>query len=170
MVILFSGRKSTVEKEIIGILRGCGANYISDSTVAANDGCFTIVSEYKKTDLKLKSGIAVFIDDTNRFDNQMFPDGIIGICEDTNLKALEIFKSGNIPVISCGMNAKNTITFSSLNSNSVLASLQRSLIDRAGNSVEPGEFKIRLTKAYTPFAVMASAAVLLLNGIVPEEF
>lgn len=170
MVILFSGRKSTVENEIIEILSRYGANYISDKMVSAGKGRLTIISEYKKTDIKLKNGIAVFIDDTDRFNSQVFPKGIIGICEDGNLKALEIFRESRVPVISCGMNAKNTVTLSSLGSASLLVSLQRTLTDRAGHEVDPAEFKIKLTRNYSPFAVMASAAVLLLNGIVPEVF
>ncbi len=170
MVILFSGRKCAVEKEIIEILSGYGANYISDKAVSSAEGRFTVISEYKKTDIKLKSGIAVFIDDTDRFDNQIFPDGITGVCEDSNLKALSIFKSCGTPVISCGMSGKNTVTLSSLGSTSLLASLQRTVTDLCGNEVDPAEFKIKLTKQYSPFAVMASAAVLLLVGIKPEVF
>lgn len=170
MVILFSGRKSRVEGQIIEILCRYGATYISDKAVNENCGSFTIISEYKKTDIRLKNGIAVFIDDTERFNGQTFPLGTVGICEDTNIKALQLFKESNIPVISCGMNAKNTITLSSLNSTSLLASLQRTVTDCLGNEVDPAEFRIKLNKPYTPFAIMASAAVLLLNGITPEIF
>lgn len=170
MVILFSGRRSAVEKEIIEILSGYGANYISDKAVSSVGGRFTVVSEYKKTDIKLKSGIAVFIDDTDRFCNQVFPKGIIGICEDSNTAALKAFKTSGIPVISCGMGAKNTVTLSSLGNASLLASLQRTVTDFAGNDIDPAEFKIRLTKKYSPFAVMASAAVLLILGIKPDVF
>lgn len=170
MVILFSGRKSTVENEIIEILSRYGANYISDKMVLAGEGRLTIISEYKKTDIKLKNGIAVFIDDTDRFNLQIFPEGIIGICEDENLKALELFSESRIPVISCGMNPKNTVTLSSFGNASLLVSLQRTITDSAGKEVDPAEFKIKLTRDYKPFSVMASAAVLLLNGIVPDVF
>ena len=170
MVILFSGRKSTVEKEIIEILSGYGADYISDKAVSSVGGQFTVISEYKKTDIKLKSGIAVFIDDTDRFNNQIFPDGIIGICEDNNTAALKAFKDSETPVISCGMSAKNTVTLSSFGDTSLLASLQRTVTDFTGKDIEPAEFKIKLTKRYSPFAVMASAAVLLIIGIKPDVF
>ena len=170
MVILFSGRKSTVEKEIIEILSGYGADYISDKAVSSVGGQFTVISEYKKTDIKLKSGIAVFIDDTDRFNNQIFPDGIIGICEDNNTAALKAFKDSETPVISCGMSAKNTVTLSSFGDASLLASLQRTLTDFKGNEIDPAEFRIKLTKKYSPFAVMASAAVLLIIGIKPDVF
>lgn len=170
MVILFSGRKSKVEKEIIEILTLYGANYISDKIVSTTKGKFTIISEYKKTDLRIKKGIAVFIDDTNRFDGQIFPKNIIGICEDSNLKALELFKKSNISVISCGMSTKNTVTLSSLSSDSLLTTLQRTITNNFGAEIEPAEFKIKLNKSYSPFAVMASVAVLLLNGILPKTF
>ena len=42
--------------------------------------------------------------------------------------------------------------------------------DFIGNDIDPAEFKIKLTKKYSPFAVMASAAVLLLVGIKPDVF
>ncbi|MEE1160609.1 MAG: hypothetical protein U0K70_00955 [Acutalibacteraceae bacterium] len=170
MVILFSGRKSAVEKEIIEILCSFGANYISDKAVSSVGGQFTVISEYKKTDIKSKSGIAVFIDDTDRFKNQFFPKGIIGICEDGNLAALKAFKDSETPVITCGMGAKNTVTLSSFGDASLLASLQRTVTDFKGQDIDPAEFKIKLTKRYSPFAVMASAAVLLLIGIKPDTF
>lgn len=170
MVILLSDRKNRCEKEITEILTGVGANYISDKAVFSGTEQITIISSYKKTDLKMKKGIALILDDTERFSGQSFPNGMIGICEDTNKTALSLFKESNIPVISCGMGSKNTVTLSSLNSSSLLASLQRTVTDCKGNDIFPGEFKIKLSEDYTPFAVMAAAAVLLLNGITPETF
>lgn len=170
MVILFSGRKSKTEKEIIEILTKYGATYISDKLVSQNQGLFTIISTYKKTEINLNKGIAVFIDDTDRFTQQDFPIGIIGICEDTNIKALETFKNSRIAVISCGINLKNTITLTSINDDELFASLQRTVTDNSGTQIDPRELKIKLTKKFSPFAVMASVAVLLLNGILPTEF
>lgn len=170
MVILFSDRKSTVEKEIITILTNHGGNYISDKAILGSNGFFTVVSEYKKTDLKINRGIAVFCDNTERFEKQTFPQGIIGICEDSNQNALSLFAKSKIPVISCGMSAKNTVTLSSLNNGYLLTALQRTLTDNCGKDIEPAEFKIKLNSAYNPFSVMASAAVLLLKGTVPKQF
>ena len=170
VVILFSGRKNRCEKEIIQILTRHGANYISDKAVFADGQNFLLVSEYKKTDLHIKQGVAVLIDDTDRFDGQRFPDGMIGICEDSNKKGLEIFSKSGTRVISCGMGAKNTVTLSSLGSDNLLASLQRSLTDCDGRRLDPQEFNIRLTGDYYPFAVMACTAILLWGGITPHTF
>lgn len=170
MVLLFSGRNNPREKEIIEILCSYGGDYISDKTIRHEKGLFTVISEYKKTELKIKNGIALILDDTERFNGQIFPQGIIGICEDTNITAKKLFEKSNIPVISCGMNQKNTVTFSSLNQDYLLVALQRTVTDTSGKDIEPGEYQIRLKKAYQPFSVMASAAVLLLCGIIPREF
>ncbi len=170
MVILLSDRKSSVERQITEILSRYGADYISDKTVSSGKGKFTIISEYRPTEINIKNGIAVIIDDTDRFKNQSFKDGLIGICEDKNRKALQIFKNSHIPVISCGMGAKNTVTLSSLEDSSVLLAIQRSLTDFFGNIIDPAEFKIKLTKPYLPFAVMTSTVILLLMGITPECF
>lgn len=170
LVILFADRKSRTEKDIIEILTFAGAGYISDKTVCSGEGVFTVVSEYKNIDLKLNKGIAVICDRTDRFDRQALPSGIIGICEDTNQSALSLFFKNKIPVISCGMGGKNTITISSLEENTLFATLQRSITDMHGSIIEPAEFKIKLNKCYSPFAVMASVAILLLHGITPKEF
>ncbi len=167
MVILFAERKSKIEKEIIEILTLFGASYISDKTVCSLEGAFTVVSEYKSIDLKLNDGIAVFCDITDRFKNQSFPSGTIGICEDTNIKALNLFLENHTPVISCGMNGKNTVTLSSLENNIPLITLQRKITDLKGRIIEPAEFKITLSKNYSPFSVMASVAILLLEGQLP---
>lgn len=170
MVILFSERKSRTEKEIIEILTSFGGNYISDKTVQSNTGLFTVISEYKKTDLKLNRGTALILDNSKRFEGQQFPQGIIGICEDVNQKAFELFQKSGISVISCGMNSKSTLTLSSLSTDTVLASLQRIITDNNGKEIEPFEFKIKLKKNYNPFSVTASAVILLIYGIIPKEF
>lgn len=170
VVILFADRKSRTEKEIIDILTLFGANHISDKTVCSQEGVFTVVSEYKNIDIKLKSGIAVLCDTTQRFNKQSLPLGIIGICEDTNINALNLFYKNHIPVISCGMGNKNTITLSSLENNIMFVTLQRKITDIKGRIIEPAEFKITLKKNYSPFSVMASVAIILLEGLAPKKF
>ena len=167
MVIIFSNRKSKTEQEIIEILKQFGATYISDNNIYYQDSSFTIISAYKNTKLNIKKGIALFLDDTKKFENQILPINIIGICEENNKQALEIFYKNKIPAICCGMNAKNTITLSSLNNDDILISLQRTITQLNGNIIEPAELKINLKKQYQPFSVMASIAVLLLLGFLP---
>lgn len=169
MVILFSDRKSKTEKEIIEILTNSGATYISDKAVVSGEKAITIISEYKKSDIRLKKGIAILLDSSNRFVEQKFTKEIIGICEDTNETALSIFSKNPVAVISCGMSNKNTVTISSKTGNSVLITLQRAINSIYGETIEPAEYKIKLRKKYNEFSVMASVTVLLLYGYFPKE-
>ena len=169
MVVLLSNRKNKYEKEIIEILKGIGANFISDKTIHSGNNPITIISEYKNTELKIKKGIVVFLDNTNRFNKQILPYDMIGICEESNKFALNIFNKNNIRVISCGFGYKNTITLSSIGDEKLLITLQRIINDLNGNEIEPSEFKIKLKKQYLPFSIMASVAIMLINGIIPKE-
>ncbi|MBO5089319.1 MAG: hypothetical protein J6C27_00190 [Clostridia bacterium] len=170
MVLLLSNRKNKCENEIIEILQKYGAQYISDKYVSNDKGDFTILSIYKKCELKINKGIAVFLDNKCRFSDQKIPVGIIGICEEENFSALEILKNNKIATVCCGMGNKNSITLSSVGNDALFTCLQRSLQNSDGEIIEQGEYKIKLTKSYLPFSVMASAAILLLKGITPYEF
>lgn len=169
MVVLLSNRKNKYEKEIIEILTGIGANFISDKIVCSGNTPITIISEYKKTELKIKKGIVVFLDNSDRFNEQVFPYNMIGICDESNKKALNIFNKNNIPVISCGLGYKNSITLSSINNEYLLITLQRIIVDFNGKEIEPSEFKIKLKKQYNHFSIMASISIMLLYGIIPKE-
>ncbi len=170
MVLLLSDRKNKSENEIIEILQKYGARYISDKFVSSGQDNFTILSIYKKCKLNIDKGIVVFLDQSGRFKNQEIPLGVIGICEENNYPALEILKENKLATICCGMGSKNSITLSSIRSDCLYTCLQRSLQNPSGKIIEQGEFKIKLTKNYLPFSVMASAAILLLMGITPFEF
>ena len=165
MVVLFSERKSKTEKEIAKILLKYNVSYISDSKIICAERPVNVVCQHKSLDLEIGKGIAVFTDDTNRFENQVLPNGVIGICESGNLNALKVFKKNKIPVITCGVNSKSTVTFSSFCNHTAFLSLQRTV-----KKIEPQEIKIKLCENYQPFSVMASAMILLLNGINPNKF
>ena len=165
MVVLFSERKSKTENEISNILLKHNAKYISDNKIIAGKDSVSVICQHKNVRLETNEGIAVFTDDTNRFENQILPNGIIGICESGNLNALKVFKKNEIPVITCGMNSKSTVTFSSFCDGTALLSLQRTV-----NGIEPQEIKIKLCENYQPFSVMVGAMILLLCGINPNEF
>ena len=170
MVILLSDRNNKHEKEIIEILKKHGGQHISDKFIGDNEGKFTVLSIYKKSELQINKGVIVFLDEGKRFADQEIPIGFIGVCDENNIKALSIFKKNKISAICCGLGSKNSITLSSLGDNSLFACLQRNIQKNDGKIIEQGEFKIKLTKKYLPFSIMASVAILLLYGITPNEF
>ena len=162
MVILFSNRKSKLGKEILEILIACGADFISDKSVISTGGFCTATVCYKKTKIDTKKAIILIIDDSEKFKNQILPLDVIGICEDTNQNALNIFRENNVPVITCGNNHKNTITISSIENNQYILTLQRQITNLKGNVILPTDYKITLNNKYSPEAVMLSGAVLCL--------
>ena len=170
MVILLSNRKSKLEKEIVKILEKYGGNFISDKTLYINGEGFNIISFYKKAEISIDKGVAVFLEKNIRFKDQKLPIGIVGICEENDITALEIFKKNHNAVITCGVNNKNTITFSSISQNTLFATLQRCVYDINGNLLEPCELKIKLTENFSSFSVICSVIILLYHGIVPKEF
>lgn len=170
MVLLISERKNKCAAEVSEILINHGANHISEKSICENGGKFTFINLYKKSEILASKIIVVYFDDNERFSKQSLPETTIGICEENNLTALENFKYNNSVVITCGTGSLNTISISSINQNSLLATLQRSIIDIYGNVIFPAEFKIRLSKSYSPYSVMVATAVLLLNGITPQIF
>lgn len=170
MVILFSNRKNKTEKDIIKILTACGADIISDKSVTATGGFFTVNICYKLADLNIKKGIALILDDTEKFINQKLPIGVIGICEDSNKNALKIFEDNTTPVITYGNSQKNTLTISSISENNYVITLQRTIIDIFGKRIYPTDFKLNLKHKYSNQAILCSVAILLLNGTEPTEF
>ncbi len=170
MVILFSSRHSKIEAEITEILQKHGANRISDKLVLENDGKLTLISVYKKTEISVKKGIAVFLEENERFANQKLPKGILGICQENNKTALKAMKNSNIPVITCGANHKNTVSLSSISDIGFQATVQRSITNINGKIIDPGEYNLKLSKKYSLFAVMVSFCILLIYGITPSNF
>lgn len=170
MVLLFWGKNNIYEKEIFEILKNYKINFISEKKIITENKNFTIISINKPTNIESKIGIAVFLDKSHTFVNQKIPNNFIGICEEDNISALEICKKNNLNVICCGMNSKNTVTFSSIKNNIIIIALQRCIKSINNNKIEPCEYKIKLTRKYQKFSILASFLILLLNDIIPEKF
>lgn len=165
MVLLFSNRKNKLEKEIIEILTACGGDFISDKAVHITGGLFTVNIFYKKTDIEAQKGIVLLLDDTARFENQEIPKGLIAVCEENNRKALEIIKNSGAPVVTCGINPKNTLTVVGFEKESFIISLQREITDINGKTVLPFDFKINFAKNHSPQAIIMCCAIILLLGL-----
>lgn len=169
MVIMFCESKSKIAKEIAEILTSYGADHITDSKVEQNTGRFILISKTKPCKLGLNNAAIIFCTKSDKFKNQMLPKGVIGICDEDDRTALKILSQSNIPVITCGMNQKNTVTLSSLNENIWHISLQRNIQGINAVKIIPSEFKIKLKKQYNPFSILAAVTALLINGIKPYE-
>lgn len=166
MVVLFSDENSIFEDEITDILDNYKADCRSRNRVFCSGASFKLVTAHKPLKIDAPYCTAVMLASSDVFAKQEFPERTVGIYEENNRFALELFYKRNVPVISCGMNCKNTVTMSAVEGNKPLVSLQRSITDVNGKQIEQGEFMLENNADYHPFSVMAAKTVLLLNGIV----
>lgn len=164
MVILFSKRKSPIQKEIAEILYKFGGDLISDKSVRLSQGEFTVLSVTKPYELDLKEAVVIICDENEKFEKQVLPKGVIGICEAENETALKLLKRNSVAAITCGSGSKNTITIASISSEAAIITLQRTLFDLKGKKIEPADFKIKPPKNCSPFSVMAAVTAMLLCG------
>ena len=170
MVFLFSDSQSAEQREITEILRRHGADVISGSEATFHHAPFLLVCVSAPLKLEADNGIAIFTSDCDGFRDQQLPGRLSGVCEADNKTALAVFKRNQNPVITCGMDPRNALTLSGVWEYAVSVGLQRALPDPNGAELSPAEYPIRLTKPYTPFAVLASTAALLTEGILPVRF
>lgn len=143
IVKIFSKRKSIIiSKDAINIYGN--ENLINVSGISIKDSSKKIVllaqSYYKNINIRAKD---------------------ICIVNSTDKKALQILKDCNSPVVTCGFNSSDTITFSSLSKENIVA-LQRSIETTKGNILEPNEFKSMVTTQNNNNELMLNALLLLL--------
>ena len=167
MIILLGKKKEKSKNEICEILKSFGAAIYSDCEINTENSNFSVIIFSKNAKISVKKAMVIFCGDARKFENQHFPRSVIGVCEEKNLSALECFKNSFISVASCGINNKNTVTFSSLEKNNIHLSLQRSFYNFYGKAVEPQEIKINFKKDYLPYSIMASVLALLYEEIKP---
>ncbi len=167
MVMLFSNRKSKLKNEIIEILTAHGADIISDNFVLTVGGCFTVINFFKVPEIKIKKGIAVIVDDTKKFEPLKLSKNVMGISYENNKNAIRIFEKNGNYTVTCGNNAKNTLTISSINNKSYILSLQRELIDINGNKIYSQDYKCYFENKYSNEAILITTAILSLLGLKP---
>ena len=88
-------------------------------------------------------------------------DEDICIVNSTDKKALQILKKCNSPVITCGFNSSDTLTFSSLSKDTIV-SLQRGVETSQEKKLEPNEFKSMFTTQNKNNELLINALLLLL--------
>lgn len=87
----------------------------------------------------------------------------VGICDSCDDTSLIYFKDKNIPVITCGMGTKNTLTLSSFDDTSAIITIQRKLPFENDKHEKPEEISLRFKNGLTAFTVMAIFAVIKLS-------
>lgn len=98
------------------------------------------------------------------------PKAHAAVLNPENEQAAALLKSRQVPIITCGLSHKDTVTFSSRSPTTALVSLQREIHTTNGVLVEPRELPVTLTTPRDDYPLLASIAALWLAGITfPEQ-
>ena len=88
----------------------------------------------------------------------------IAIVDSDDGEPLPAVSSTNLPVITCGLSKKDSITLSSIGREQVVVSVQRSIQCMNGSIAEPQEIPFRLSGPVDHFVLMALTAIVLFLG------
>ena len=91
------------------------------------------------------------------------PPDAVGLLSSSNLAAAECLHRCGVRTITLGMSSKDTLTFSSITPESAVLCLQRAICDLAGNTLEPVEIPLTLSRQCEPFSILCAAAILMLS-------
>ncbi|MFT3952379.1 MAG: hypothetical protein QM689_10630 [Oscillospiraceae bacterium] len=94
--------------------------------------------------VKIDNSVLVFGENATTLPQGITGRNLTGILTQSNHRLTESLKNANIPVLTCGMSQKDTVTYSSFTGDKLVVSLQRRLKTPHGVTVEPFEMPIAL--------------------------
>lgn len=97
------------------------------------------------------------------------PSGIWAVLESGNHSGACALRHQSAPVISCGCSARDTLSLASIEEDTAVLSLQRSVLTLGGNLVEPHDFAVMLQSKRHPHQILPIAMTLLLCGVSTER-
>lgn len=172
--VIFCGEEKdgAISNTFFAFLRAVGAGSLhltarslSFTPGRENSADYLVVENNALSDYRLPSGILVFRPNmTGTAADFRFPPHFVAVVEPRNTAATEMLKAQNIRTITCGLSQKDTVTFSSLTENSAVISLQREIESTGGEEILPKEIPVTFACPKPEYAILASAAVLLLSG------
>lgn len=85
----------------------------------------------------------------------------MAVCNEDDAKSLKTLHRLGIPVISCGMCQKSTITLSSLKNETVMIALQRQITNSSGQSVPVQEISVARDGSLYPLMAITAVRLIL---------
>lgn len=173
-VLLYgSGRDTVITNSLIRAFRAVHASvlHITSKTLSlmptnAPQADFLLLDNCGIQDLQVKSGITVFRRELSGFtEESILPRNFVAVADPLNEQAVSILKNRDIRTVTCGLSQKDTVTFSSLDADRAVISLQREILSLTGENAVPREIPVMLTSPQEEYPLLASMAVLLLSGI-----
>ena len=134
--------------------------------VCAGEGCAAMIiadhESFKR--IRLEPRIIVFGGKKHCDISRLAAENTIVIANSCDYEQIEYISKTKLPAITCGLFAKDTITLSSIERDSAVINLQRSVTCFNGETAEPQEIPVRFERPVDSYLLMAYAAILILTG------
>lgn len=131
---------------------------------------FAIIDNKQITNIHVQRGIALFRKNIGQKSEIKIPHSFVAIIDSDNRTGADMLRKNGIQTVTCGLSQKDTMTFSSLENDRAVVSLQRGLAALDGSELFPVEVPVTFKLSHGEYPVLASVAVLLLSGsAIPEK-
>ena len=177
-VILYGSEKDTqVTNTLLGAITAIGksALHVTYKAIAmvppkAQSPDFLIIDQSDVPYVQTGRGVVVFRQGLSFFQNGFnIPENYFAVVDPENEEAVKMLRKSCMQTVTCGLSQKDTVTFSSIEQDSAVVSLQRGILRLDGKSIEPVEVPVRFGGSHAQYAVLSAVAVLLLSGCIGSE-
>lgn len=151
------------------------AFHISSDTISlipekAKNPDFLVLDNPNLVNIHIPGGIVLFRKHTQQRQHIDIPSAYFAVVDSENREAAKMLHNDKIETVTCGLSQKDTVTFSSLDSDRAVVSLQRRLKALDGTEIEPVEVPVTFKPSHSEYSILASIAVLLLSCVkIPED-
>lgn len=128
-----------------------------------------VIDNKKIKNVHTQGGIALFRKHVPRGEHIEIPPAFLAVIDSDNGEAADILRGDGIQTVTCGLSQKDTVTFSSLENDRAVVSLQRGLKALDGSDIGPVEVPVSFSQSHSEYPLLAAVAVLLLSGVTMPE-
>lgn len=97
------------------------------------------------------------------------PGCTLAVVYSHNRAAVELVAASGLQAVTCGLSSRDTITFTSMDSQSGAIALQRAIQGPDGQLTEQSELPVRITTPQDSYTMLSCAAVLAAAGLLAGE-
>lgn len=146
------------------------------TTVFSSDGInlpecgadYAMVVTKQLSDYRAPTGVLLLYDPPACTKHIRLSDGIVPVLLSDSRRSRRLLRGCQNPAICCSMSSRDTLTLSSISSESALVCVQRS-IELPCGELEEGEIAIELSAPCSSDIIMLTAAAMLACGITPPD-
>lgn len=147
-----------------------GKETVSLIPMKARNPDFIVIDNPSITNVHTPGGIVLFRKQAPMKQHIDIPSAYFAVVDSENRNAAGMLRNDGIQTVTCGLSQKDTITFSSLDSDRAVISLQRRLKALDGSDIDPVEVPITFQPSHSEYPLLAAVAVLLLSCVkIPDK-